>query len=143
MPNRRSDDPLAGFNFAIEIEGVTQGPVLAVDMLETATAVIDYKPGNELLVRALPGRHRCARIVIRRAYTNNDEFWQWRKTVSDGKMERRSGSVILMDGEAKEVTRFNFFGAWPCRWRLATFDAAADDHLVEELELVAEKIEKG
>jgi phage tail-like protein len=143
MPNRRSDDPLDAFNFAIEIEGVTQGPVLAVDLLETSTAVMEHKRGNDILARATPGRHHYGRIVVRRAYTDNDELWQWRRAVSDGKLERKAGSIILLDGTCKEVTRFNFFEAWPCRWRLSAFDANTDGYLVEEIEIVCEKIEKG
>jgi hypothetical protein len=86
-------------------------PVIAVDLVETSTAVMSHKRGNDLLVRAPPGRHHYGRITIRRAYTDDNAFWQWRRTVSDGKLERKAGSIILLDGEAREVTRFNFFEA--------------------------------
>ena len=68
MPTRRESDPLGSFNFAVEIEGVTQGPFLSVEFLETETAVMVNKRGNDLRVHKTPGRHNYANIVMRRAY---------------------------------------------------------------------------
>lgn len=144
MPTRRDIDAIGHFNFKVEIEGVTQGPFIAVEMLESATAVIESKRGNDLWVRKTPGRHGYGNIVLRRAYTGDDTLWTWRKAVTDGKVERKAGSIIIADGTAEgEITRFNFFEGWPCRWCLGTWDADSDGFLVEEIEITVEKIEKG
>ena len=31
-------------------------------------------------------------------------------------IDRRSGSIILLDPSRKEVLRWNFYNAWPCKW---------------------------
>lgn len=144
MPTRREFDSIGSANFNVEIEGVTQGAFLSVDMLESTTAVIETRHGNELPVRKTPGRHRYTNIILRRGWTGDDALWLWRKRVTDGMVERKAGSIIITDGTAKgEIARFNFFEGWPCRWRLGTWDANADGILIEEVEITVERIEKG
>jgi phage tail-like protein len=142
MPNRRPFDPIGAFNFRLEIEGVTEGPVLAVDGLTARTDVVSYKDGSDIIVRHRPGRSRSDNIVVRRGYNNTEDFFDWYAKVRDGKIERRSGSVIITGDDASEITRFNFFEAWPCRWSLLTLDGDESAALVEELEIAVERIEK-
>jgi phage tail-like protein len=63
--------------------------------------------------------------------------------VIDGKVERKSGSIILLDDAAQEVMRYNFFEAWPCKWKGFSLDGKGSDVNVEEIELAVEKMEKG
>lgn len=64
--------------------------------------VIEYRNGDEdTTVRKLPGLKKFTNITLKRGYTDNKDLWNWRKTVMDGKMERRSGSVVLLN-EARE-----------------------------------------
>jgi hypothetical protein len=42
-----------------------------------------------------------------------------------------------------EKYRYNFFEAWPCRWKGIQMDAKAQLTLVEEIEIAVEKIELG
>jgi phage tail-like protein len=146
MPTRREFDPLEGATFAVEIEGVTTGAFESVDFIESSSDIVTFRNGDDALERKRPGRARYANIVMRRAYTNNDELHDWRKAVEDGRVERKAGSIIVLDGSAQrsgEICRFNFFEGWPCRWRLGTWDANDAEVLFEEIEIVVEKIEKG
>lgn len=144
MPNRREHDHIGAFNFKVEIEGVTQGAFSEVLGLEGITEVIEYQDGNDPLLRKRPGRTRYGNITLRRGFTNNNELFDWYRKVTDGKIERKSGSVILLGDDAQtEVLRFNFFEAWPCRWRSFQLDAETDRVLVEEIEIAVEKIERG
>ena len=143
MPNRRQHDHLVSNKFMIEIEGVTQGAFTAIDGLESTTVVITYVDGSDLLVRKRPGRTTYSNIVMRRGYINTTELWDWRKAVIDGKIERKSGSVIALADDGSEILRYNFFEAWPCRWKGFAFDASVPGVLFEEIELAVEKVERG
>jgi phage tail-like protein len=144
MPTRRDFDVISAANFRVEIEGVTQADFLSVEFLETLTAVMETKRGSEAAVRKSPGRHAYGDIVLRRRFDGDEALWKWRKLVLDGKVERRSGSVIITDGAATdEIARFNFFEGWPCGWRLGRWDGAVDAPLVEEVRIAVERIERG
>lgn len=145
MPNRRSFDHLFNGRFAIEIEGVTQGAFTACDGLEASIDVVRFADGaiDSVLERKRPGRSRYANIVLRRGSVNNNELWTWFKQALDGKVERKAGSVIVCDDTGKEIYRYNFFEAWPCRWKSLALSTEDPGTLVEELELAVEKIERG
>ena len=143
MPNRRPFDHIGAFNFLVEIEGVTIGPVLSIEGLTSRTDVVRFKDGGDIVVRQRPGRSHADNIVIQRGYTNNDELFDWYAAVRNGRVERKSGSVIIVGDDASEIARFNFFEAWPCRWSLLPMDGDDSTALVEEIEIAVERIEKG
>lgn len=143
MPNRRALDHIGAYNFRIEIEGVTTAAFSECAGLEVEVEVIETIDGDDLTIRKRPGRIHYANIVLTRGYTNSVELWDWTKAVLDGKIERRSGSVILLDDAAGEITRYNFFEAWPCRWRGFEFNRDGVGVSVEEIEIAVERIERG
>lgn len=143
MPNRREFDAIGNFNFKVEIEGVTVAAFQEVSGLEVTTEVVEFQDGDSLILRKRPGRTRYSNIVLKRGYTASDELWAWMKKVIDGTVERKSGSVILSADDGSEIVRYNFFEAWPCRWKGFTLDGKGNDVAVEELEIATEKIERG
>lgn len=142
MPNRVFDH-IGSYNFKVEIEGVTVGAFMEVNGLESVTEVLETNDGNDLNIRKRPGRTTYSNIVLRRGFTNSDELWNWRKIVANGDIERRSGSIILCNDKGDEIMRYNFFEAWPCRWKTSPLNAQNRSVLVEEIEIVVEKIEHG
>ncbi len=141
--------PFVGnFNFLVEIEGVTAdaasvvGGFSEVSGLESRSDVIEYRVGNSRSVIRIPGRPRASNIVLRKGVTSGDELYRWRAAVEKGVRDVRSGSVILLDAEMNEKTRWNFFEAWPCRYEGPSLNAAGNEVAVETLELCVERIER-
>ena len=140
--NRRKHDHIGQFNFRVEIDGVTQAAFKAVEGLDSETEVIEYQDGDDLFLRKRPGRTKYSNIVLKRGYVSTDELWQWRKRVMEGKVERKSGSIVLNNDKGDEVMRYNFFEAWPCKWKGFSLDGKGTDVAVEELEFVVERWER-
>ena len=144
MPNRRQNDHLVSSKFKIEIEGVTQGAFAAMDGLESKSEVVHFADGDDIIERKRPGRTWYSNIVLKRGYVNSSELWDWYKAVTDGKVERKSGSVILVGDDGSEILRYNFFEGWPCRWKSFKLNASSrTKSIVEEIEIAVEKIERG
>jgi phage tail-like protein len=109
MAPPQRDDPYKAFNFRVEIDGVALARFSEVSGLESETDVIEYRTGGESnTVRKLPGLTKHADIVLRRGITQDAELWNWRKTVEDGNVDRRNGSIVLLDDDRTEVLRWNF-----------------------------------
>ena len=143
MPNRREFDHLVSSKFKIEIEGVTVAAFTSFEGIESETEVIVFDDGDDLLVRKRPGRTHYSNLILKRGYINTSELWDWYKNVIDGKVERKSGSIISLADNGEEILRYNFFEAWPCRWKGFVFDANRRGTLFEEIEIAVEKVEKG
>src|SRR5689334_20360938 len=108
------DDPYAGFNFQVEIEGVTVAGFSECSGLNMETDVIEYRLGSEdITVRKLPGLKKFGNITLKRGFTASKDLWEWRKLVMNGQTKRRSGSVVLLNEERKEALRWNFREGWP------------------------------
>jgi phage tail-like protein len=138
-----TSDGLPGFNFRVEISGITEGPFSGLDLLESSIAVIEVRHGTDEGVRKVPGRHRAGDVRLRRPYAAVHDLFDWFEVTRRGTIDRRDGSVIILGADrATESARFNFYGAWPTRWQLSTFDADTDALLVEEIVLTCERIER-
>ena len=143
MSTARSIDHLFSGRFLIEIEGVTQGAFAQCLGLESRIDVVQFNDGSDGITRKRPGRPSVANIVLRRGYTNNTELWEWFKSASNGGVQRRAGSIIVLDEAQREIFRYNFFEGWPCRWKSLEMRADQPGTLVEEIEIAVESIERG
>ncbi|HXI24703.1 MAG TPA: phage tail protein [Pyrinomonadaceae bacterium] len=136
-------DPYGGYNFLVEIDGITQAGFQEVSGLDSTTDPMDYREGNDPNhPRKLPGLHKFSPITLKRGITDSDELWKWRATVVNGKIVRKNGSIILLDDRGQEKLRWNFFDAWPSKWTGPSLNAASTAVAVETLEITHESMEK-
>jgi phage tail-like protein len=134
-------DPYRSFSFLVEIDGITQAGFQECSGLDSQTASIDFRLGDDPThVRKLTGLNTFSAISLKRGITDSDELWKWRQTVVDGKTERRNGSIVLLDEKGAEKVRWNFTNAWPCKWIGPAFNATANSIAVESLEIMHEEI---
>jgi phage tail-like protein len=142
VPAAQRHDPYKAFNFRVEIDGVARAAFREVGGLESETAVIEYRAGGEpTTVRKLPGLTKYANIVLRRGITQDAELWNWRQTVVQGNVDRRNGSVILLDDDGTEVLRWNFFHGWIAKWEGPALNAQANEVAIETIEIAHEGLE--
>jgi phage tail-like protein len=140
--NRRGHDHIGQYNFKVEIDGVTEAAFKAVDGLDSETEIIEYQDGDDMILRKRPGRTKYSNITCKRGYVTTTELWDWRKTVMDGGVQRKSGSIVLMNDKSEEIMRYNFFEAWPAKWKGFSLDGKGADVAVEEIEFVVEYWER-
>jgi phage tail-like protein len=144
MAPPQRQDPYKAFNFVVEIDGIAVAAFSEVSGLQSETQVIAYREGSDPnTVRKLPGLTTYANIVLKRGVTQNAELWQWRKTVVDGAVERRDGSIVLLDDKGDEVVRWNFVRGWVCRWAGPALEATANEVAIETIEIAHEGLERG
>lgn len=134
-------DPYAKYNFLVEIDGLSVAGFTEVG-LTTESGIIEYREGSDTAtVRKLPGLRKYSNITLKRGFTQNRDLWNWRKTSIDGKTERKSGSIILLDESRKEALRWNFSEGWISKWEGPALNATANEAAVESLEIAVEGIE--
>jgi len=82
-----------------------------------------------------PERHFDT-VVLRRALTRSSELYDWRRTVADGKQDRRDVTISQLAGPGGDtVNAWRLVDAWPVRWSGPAFDATTSELAFEELEL--------
>jgi len=143
MADGQRIDPYGQFNFLIEIDGVVQGGFSEASGLTTDSNIIEYREGNEQhgTTRKLPGLIKYNNIVLKRGWTQDKSLWEWRKKVIDGKAQRTSGSVVVLDEARNEALRWNFREGWPSKWEGPALNAKTSEVAIEALEIAHEGLE--
>ena len=124
-------------NFKVEIDGVQVSGISKISGLQSESEVIEYKDGEDKVIKHRPGRTKYSNLVITREMSAGENtFRKWRQLVIDGSTERKSGSIVYLDKAGKEISRYTYHEAWPCRYTIFNSD---DGKLMEEVELVLDK----
>lgn len=141
----RDGDPFGNFNFIVEIEGVEAAGFAEASGISSETEIIEYRTGDSRdgSVRKLPGLHKFGDITLKRGITRSDAVWQWRQSVVNGDVQRRSASIILLDEAREEVLRWNLFEAWPAKYVGPDLKATGNEVAIETLVITCERIERG
>src|SRR5688572_12112872 len=102
-------DPYAGYNFRVEIDGITRAGFRNCSGLETSQNPGTYREGTDrsLYMRKMPGLVSSPEITLSRGITNDPELWQWRQTVAGGVVDRRNMSIVLVNDTGKDLIRWN------------------------------------
>jgi phage tail-like protein len=135
-------DPLTSFNFILDIQGMRAG-FSEIGGLSTETDIVEYREGNEdITMRKLPGKRKYANLSLKRGFTpNGKDLWEWRKKVIEGKTQRLSGTITLLNEARQPTLVWKFYEAWPSKWAGPAFNAKNNDVAIEEMELAVEGLE--
>jgi phage tail-like protein len=137
-------DPYMAFSFVIEIEGLLVGGFSQVSGLEGEITVEEYQEGGlNTYVHRLPGPARYSNLVLSHGLTDVDALWRWYQEVSRGIVQRKNGTIMLLDRQRAPAVCWNFRQAYPVRWVGPTFNATnATEVAVEQVELVHQGLTK-
>ncbi|HBL31044.1 MAG TPA: phage tail protein [Acidobacteria bacterium] len=135
-------DPLRSYNFAVELDGIARAGFRECSGLDASQDPIEYREGTEgPTARKLPGLNKYSNITLKWGMTDDTELWAWRKKAMTGKVERKNGSIVLLDETGAEKLRWNFREAWPIKWTGPTFNATGNEVAIEMLEIAHEGLE--
>lgn len=136
-------DPFGSYNFRVELDGITRAGFRECSGLDSTQNPTDYREGTDpLTARKLPGLNTYSNITLQWGVTDDAELWAWRKSAMDGKVQRKHGSIVLLNDAGEEKVRWNFINAWPTKWTGPDFNASQDGVAIERLEIVHEGLSK-
>lgn len=143
MATGARNDPYRGFNFRLEVDGLTIASFSEASGLIAEGDPVDYREGADMVnsVRKLAGLRKYQNIVLKRGYTQNKELWAWYRNIANGDADRRNGAIVLMDEAHKDVLRWNFRNAWPNKVEGPSFNATGNEVAMESVELVHEGLD--
>ncbi len=137
------NDPYRGYNYRVEIDGLSVAGFSEASGLTLDTEPVEYREGNELrmTVRKLSGLRKFSNIMLKRGYTDNMELFDWYKQNLNGSVERRNGAIVLMTEDRDDALRWNFEQGWICKYTGPTMTATSNDVSIESVEICVEWIE--
>lgn len=140
MATGKRQDPYLSFKFKVllELDGQVVAGFTEVTGLEVETDVEKFRQGGEnLFERQLAGPTKfAARLVLKKGITESDSLWAWHQRVTQGEIERKRLSILLLDNIGDEKRRWTFEAALPVKWTGPQFRAGTAEVAFETLELI-------
>jgi phage tail-like protein len=136
-------DPYKNYRFLVEIDGIVQAGFAECTGFGSNVEVVEYREGGDAAtVRKLPGKVSYPDIMLRWGLTDSRDLYDWHLAAVNGQIERKNGSIILLDDTGQEKVRWNFFDAWPSRWDGPDFNAKGTDVAIDALTVSCERVER-
>lgn len=136
-------DPYMAFNFLVEIEGLLVGGFSEVSGLESSVKVEEYQEGGlNNYTHKLPGPATNPNLTLSHGLTNVDSLWNWHYDVTQGIIERKNGTIMLLDRQGIPAMWWDFRQAYPVKWVGPKFNASGGDVAVEQIELAHQGLVK-
>lgn len=130
-------DPYQSNNFLVEVEGILVGSFSECSGLQVETETTPYREGglNEYEHR-FAGPTKYPSLVLKHGLTQIFGLWSWHQDVTSGKIERRNGTIYLLDKQQIPVMWWNFTDAFPVKWTGPDLRASSAEVAFESVELV-------
>ncbi|HEY7708546.1 MAG TPA: phage tail protein [Candidatus Entotheonella sp.] len=138
------NDPYRGYNFKLEIQGVTEAHFTECSGLGVRVNTIQYREaGGGQVVRRLPGPVEYADVTLRYGLTQSTELWEWMMSAVQGRVERKNISIVMLsDDGVTPALQWDLFEAWLSEWHGALLDAMGREAAIETMTLVYERMER-
>ncbi|MCR8633770.1 MULTISPECIES: phage tail protein [Paenibacillus] len=138
MPGERND-PYRNFRFRVEVEGIQQAGFSEVSGFDASLAIIEYREGNETITpRKLPGLAKYGNITLKWGVTDSMDMYNWMQESIEGKIARKTVTIIAIDEEGADVATWQVIEAWPSKYTAPNFNGTGSEVAIEFLELAHE-----
>ncbi len=134
--------PYKKFNYKVLIDNSEQAGFSEVSAPDISSDPVEYREGN--MVGMTPGKQpgilKYSNVTLKRGTTDSRLFVDWMKSVQEGKVERKTVVITLMDDTMADVASWQLEKAWPTKYIAPDVNATSNEVAIESLELVCEGI---
>lgn len=135
-------DPLRGFRFLLEIDGITSGGFTRVKGLSREVKHESYREGgvNEY-EHKLVTQVAYPVVVLERGLIL-DDVWKWALAAADGDIQRKNIRIRLQNEAGEKTWAWEIAYAIPVKWSASDLDAQANQVVMESLEIAHHGLRK-
>lgn len=134
--------PYKKFNYRVLIDNSEEAGFSEVSAPDISSEAVEYREGNMAGITPgkQPGILKYSNVTLKRGTTDSQVFVEWMKTVQEGKMERKTVVITLLDDTMAEVASWQLEKAWPTKYTAPDVNATSNEVAIESLELVCEGV---
>jgi len=135
-------DPLRGFRFLVEIEGITSGGFTRVKGISREVKIESYREGGvNDYEHKLVSQVSYPVVILERGLAL-DDLWKWALATADGEVRRRTIRIHLQNEANEKTWAWQIEYALPVKWTASDLDAQASPVVMESLELAHHGLRK-
>jgi phage tail-like protein len=135
-------DPLRGFRYLVEIEGIVSGGFARVKGLSREVKLESHREGGvNDYEHKLVTQVSYSVVVLERGLAL-DDLWKWALAAADGDVTRKTVWVRLQDEADQKAWAGQIESAFPVKWSSSDLDAVSPQVVMESLELAHHGLRK-
>jgi phage tail-like protein len=135
-------DPLRGFRFLLEIEGITSGGFTKVKGLSREVRYESYREGGVTEYEHKLLTQVSYPVVVLERGLALDDLWKWALAAADGDVQRKTIRLRLQNEADEKKWAWQIEYALPVKWTASDLDAQSSQVVVESLELAHHGLRK-
>jgi phage tail-like protein len=128
-------DPLRGFRFLLEIDGIASGGFTRVKGISREVKHESYREGGVIEYEHKLITQVSYPVVVLERGLALDDLWKWALAAADGEVERKNLRIILQNEQGEKQWAWQLAFALPVKWSASDLDAASAQVVMESLEL--------
>ncbi len=136
--------PYKKFNYKVLIDNAEEAGFSEVSAPDISSDPVEYREGNMagMTPGKQPGILKYSNVTLKRGTTDSQLFVNWMKSVQEGKVERKTVVITLMDDTMADVASWQLEKAWPTKYTAPDVNATSNEVAIESLELVCEGVSR-
>lgn len=135
-------DPLRGFRYLVEIDGIASGGFARVKGLSREVKLESHREGGvNDYEHKLVTQVSYSVVVLERGLAL-DDLWTWALAAADGDVTRKTIFVRLQDEADQKAWAWQIESAFPVKWSSSDLDAVSPQVVMESLELAHHGLRK-
>ncbi len=136
--------PYKKYNYKVLIDNSEEAGFSEVSAPDITSDPVEYREGNMAGITPgkQPGIIKYSNVTLKRGTTDSQAFVTWMKTVLEGKVERKTVVITLLDDAMGEVASWQLEKAWPTKYTAPDVNATSNEVAIESLELVCEGVSR-
>jgi phage tail-like protein len=138
----KRQDPLRGFRYLVEMDGLASGGFLRVKGLSRDIKHESYREGGVNDYEHKLVTQVSYPVVVFERGLALDDLWKWALAAADGEVTRRTVWVRLQDEANNRAWAWQIEHAIPVKWSSSDLDANASQVVMETLELAHHGLRK-
>jgi phage tail-like protein len=131
------NEVFSSYYFTVEIDGIQADRFFSCEGLEVESNVYEVEEGGfNTSTHKRIGRTHYPNLILKKGINSNNELINWlQSNVNDKRIERKTLAVVLIHSSGKEIGRWDFYRAFPCRWKVQVLDVQDKSFPVEIIEI--------
>jgi phage tail-like protein len=128
-------DPLRGFRFLLEIDGIASGGFTKIKGISREVKYESYREGGVVeYEHKLLTQVSYPALVLERGLAL-DDLWRWAQAAADGDVQRKTIRIRLQNEANEKAWAWQIEHAMPVKWTASDLDASSSAFIMESLEL--------
>ena len=127
------------FKFLVLIDGFTRAGFQKASGLKETAEITEYREGGSLYPDKDPGLINVDVLTLERGVTDNEDLYNWWKSIREGNDDRRNLAIIQQDRKGNELKRWNVPNCFPSSFQYADMDSTVSEKNIEIMEIAIDE----